>query len=507
MRDWSLNRYAVVGLVGIVMLLACIAIAPSFIDKSNVTLPPRVTPTSTATTVDELVSASITTPPTATLQATETPAPTSTAVVTSTPISGRPTGVAATPIPTATQSPMPSPTPVGPLPPVVYEAGLVRDEVTGQQVWFALLENPNPDWRFEDVRVRVVQVIGTSETELATLELQSLLAGETAGLGELLGIPFDADAATLEILVETGRSVEDSAPAPVLAREAVWQPVDNGGQVGALVLNQSATDFFDVSVLAVVRNDVGEPVAARNELLSYAPNNVETGALVQFPQVAGGTRAELFLARTTSTRSLPAPPPPLVDVVAQSLITDAATGDTLWAAVYESRHDTGTIAGSEVLLTVLDDAGIVLGVRTVDVANIEPLARSAVVVPLLDERTLGMPVRVLSHTRFGEVVEDRPPVVRLEDTLYLDDEGIPRVEAFLFNSTSGDLVDVELLGIAYGPDGSISGAGITVVPELPALGWSFVQVRLTLDEGAIGVEGAEMFASVYVDSLSATTID
>ena len=492
MTAWTPNKYALSGIIAVLALLACIIAAPFFISESNVSLPPGRTPTETATAAQEIVSVPVVNQDGITNEERVAATPTVAVKITFTPTPGMATIALATPtaspVPTAMLTPIPS----GPHPLDLLDSGVVRDEAGGQYTWFAIVENPNADWSFEDAIVRVVDTSGESETEVAMLVLGTLYAVERAGFGGPLNRQTAIDPSDFVVRLESGRAVQSTASAPVIARRVTWQPDDVGGRVSALVHNQSDMDYLDIGVLGLVRDESGTPVAVHSQLMSYVPSQSETGAVVAFPTTTGGANAELYVARMSSTRSAPPQPPPLVDVAAQTVI-DGESDNDLWAAVFESRHDAGAVAGGEVLLTFLDATDVVIAVQTVDVPSIRPRSRAAVVVPLPAIDGEASPMRVIAHVRFGAVIEDSQSEVAVEDTLYLDDQDTPRVEGVLRSAINRELENLPIIGIAFDAEGAIAGAGVATVPVLPANGWSFAQVRLTLNSSANGIERAEMF--------------
>ena len=505
MTAWPPNKYVIAGIITVVILLACVIVAPFFISESNVTLPPGRTPTESARAAQEIASVPVANQAGTTNEERVEATPTVVVDITFTPTPGMATIALATPTASPVQVAMPTPTPSGPHPPELLDSGVVRDEAVGQYAWFAIVENPNADWYFEDAIVRVVDTSGDSETEVAMLVLGTLYAGERAGLGEPLSRQTAIDPSDFVVRLESGRAVQSTDPAPVIARRVTWRPDDVGGQVSALVRNQSDMDYLDIGVLGLVRDESGTPLAVHSQLMSVVPSHSETGAVAVFPTTTGGASAELFLARTSSTRSAPPQPPPLVDVAAQAVI-DGESDNDLWAAVFESRHDAGTIAGGEVLLTLLDAADVVIAVQSVNVPSIRPRSRAAVVVPLSAIDGEASPMRAIAHVRFGAVVEDSPGEVAVEDTLYLGDQDIPRVESFLRSAINRELEDLPIIGIAFDAEGAIAGAGVATVPVLPANGWTFAQVRLTLDSGATGIARAELFV-LWTDETGATTLE
>jgi hypothetical protein len=498
MDDLKISGYTLVGVGFILILLACVAIGPFFINESNRTAPPQRSPAEFVTNEEHFLRTGTAPPntPTETIEdesllipsAGDGPTSQSEEIPTMSPIPTR----------TTVQTLQVTPTVNEPLPLELVEKEIVRDEISGQRTWFVVIENPNTDWYFEDVEIRVLVLDGNSKMEVAAIVLQSLFAGERSGLGELMTGQSDVSARQLSVQIEPGKVVHSADAAPMQVEHLSWQPSGVGGQVTALVTNLSDAELVDVTVLAIVRAVDGTPIAIRSDALSFLPGNGEVGAVIMFPETSGGASAELYLARTSTTRQIPDRPPPLVDVITQGVVSDGQNGITLWAAIVESRHEAGTVVDSEVFLTLLDSAGNVIGVRTVDVAEIRPQSRTAIIARLDDSYATGTLAEITAYVRFGDVVEDWPGGIAIEDTLYLDDQGIPRVESFLRSSVDRDLQAVALVAIAFDASGAIVGAGVATVEELPAFGWSFAQVRLTLDEDATDIEQAEMFVAPSV---------
>lgn len=494
MIDLIEHKLAAASLLLLLALLACVLVTPSFVNDGNVSLPPQRQPTATPTATRAEDSAGAL----STVGENEGVDVLASETATALPAATDPPAPILSPTPDATASPQPSPPSppaAGPQPLTIVEQGFVSDAVAGRTAWFVLIANPNADWSFEDVAVRAINLEGGSETELGQVTLQSVAAGEKTGVGGWIVGANAEDADELDVRIEPRRAVPGASAEPSRVERVAWQPLGAGGQITGLVHNPLNVDLVDLALLGIVRDSAGTPVAVQPGSMSFVPAAGESGAVISVPTITDGANAEIYVTRTSETKLVEVQPPPLIDIVAHGVVVDGSSDETLWAAIFESHHQAGTVVDSQVFLTLLDGAGAVIGVDVVNVEEIrpQPQGRTAVLVTLDDG--IATPDTAIFHTRYGAVVEDGPGAISTEDVIYLDDQGIPRVEGNLRSSVNRALEDVAVVALVFDGGGAVIGAGRGAVPNLPAFGWAFAQVIISLDDDASEVAGAEMYLS------------